>query len=368
VTIDRRKALTGVILALLLAGAAFAVLGQVAHFGRLASAADRAQKGWLAVAVAGQLLAYLGYVVAYRDVARASGGPRFPLPMAIRIVVFGMGASVLGASVGGLAVDYWALRRTGTARSTATRRVLAVGTLEWTVLSLYAMAAGVAALILDVHVPVAMAIAWLAAVPACVAGALWFTSPKRVHRFVDDAPRRLQASGGRFRRALSWLEDRARAGFDNAVSGVVLVRHLISHPIRYRGGAIGYPIYWAGDILTLYAAVRAFAVPVNVVALILAYATSFVISALPLPAGGAGGIEAGMALALHAISVPLAAALVAVFVYRLITFWLPVIPALALLPSLRRLDRKLSHVPHTDPDADEGVSFRRAAKADTCAH
>ncbi len=357
-TIDRRKALIGVVLALLLAGAAFAVLGQVTHFGKLGAVAGRAEKVWLLVALLGQLLAYLGYILAYRDVARASGGPCFGLATTARIVVFGLGASVLGASVGGLAVDYWALRRTGTAGPVATRRVLAVGTIEWTVLSLYATGAGIVVLLLRVPAPSAMAIAWLVAVPSCVAGALWFTSPKRVQRFIDLRPRPHSGPRGHLRRAVDWVVNAARSSAGNAISGVVLVRHLLAHPLRYRGGAIGYPIYWAGDMLTLYAAVRAFGVPIDVAALVLAYATSFVISALPLPAGGAGGIEAAMALALHAVGVPLAPALLGVFVYRLITFWLPVLPALALLPSLRRLNQMLPTVPHTAPDADEEVSFR----------
>lgn len=44
-------------------------------------------------------------------------------------------------------------------------------------------------------------------------------------------------------------------------------------------------------MLTLYGALRAFGVHPNVITMVLAYATSYVISALPLPAGGAGGIE-----------------------------------------------------------------------------
>jgi uncharacterized membrane protein YbhN (UPF0104 family) len=114
-------------------------------------------------------------------------------------------------------------------------------------------------------------------------------------------------------------------------------------------------------MLTLYAAVRAFGGDPNLIALILAYATSFVISALPLPAGGAGGIEATITLALHAIGIGLASALLAVVVYRLITFWLPIIPALALLPRVRSLHEQLPAVPHTDRDADERMSFRPRA-------
>jgi glycosyltransferase 2 family protein len=363
ISLDKRKALIALVLAVLLAGGAVTALGQVAQLGKLARAAEHADKWWIAPALFGQLLAYLGYILAYHDAARADGGPRFNYRTTAQIVVFGAGASVLGASVGGLAVDYWALRRTGTKPHVATRRVLGVGTIEWTVLSMYAWSAAVVVLVFAIHAPTAMAAAWLGAVPACVAGALWFTSPGRVERFVHLKTRHQRSGHNRVTRLLITIENKLRAGLDDGIAGVIFVRHLLSHPLRYLGGTIGYPMYWAGDMLTLYAAVRAFGGDPNVIAMILAYATSFVISALPLPAGGAGGIEAAITIALHAVGIPLASALLAVLAYRVITFWLPIIPALLLLPRMRRLHDSLRAVPHTARDPDERISFRPAQPA-----
>lgn len=358
ITLDKRRALIGVGLAILLAGAAVTVIGQVAHFGRVHTAIERAHKDWLPVCLVGQLLAYAGYILAYRDAARASGGPRFTLATIARIVIFGSGTSIIGASVGGLAVAVWAIRRTGTTFHTASRRAMALGTIEWTVLSVYGCAAAALALITGVQAPLGMTLAWLLGVPACFAGAVWFSAPRRVHRFIDVERERSEVDGGRLARAAAWLGHELRTGLADGIAALVLVRHLFSHPIRYHGGALGYPIYWAGDMLTLYAGLRAFGVSAGIVPLVLAYATGNIITLLPLPAGGAGGIDAGMTFALHAVGIALAPALLAVLVYRAITFWLPTLPALALLPSIRRLQDSLPAVPHTDPDADEGVSFR----------
>lgn len=363
ISLDTRKTVLGLILAALLAGAAFTVLGQVTHFGRLQRAVSRADKAWVPAVVLGQLLAYLGYTLAYRDAARASGGPRFGFVTTARIVVFGAGAAVLGASVGGLAVDYWALRRTGTKRRVAARRVLAVGTLEWTVLSMYALTAAALVLVTGARAPLAMTAGWLILIPVCVAGAAWFSAPARVHRFIDLPRRPAQDRTGRAARAWRYTERKLRAGLANGIAGVVLVRHLISHPLRYWGAAVGYPIYWAGDMLTLYAAVHAFGIAANPASLTLAYATGIVISSLPLPAGGAGGVEATIALALVGTGIPLAPALLGVFVYRIVTFWLPILPALALIPSMRRLHDSLPSVAHTRRDRDERVSFRPPADA-----
>jgi uncharacterized protein (TIRG00374 family) len=120
---------------------------------------------------------------------------------------------------------------------------------------------------------------------------------------------------------------------------------VLRRPRRYAAGLAGYPIYWFGDVLCLYAALRAFDLSPDVGALLLAYTTAYVATALPLPAGGAGGIEASLALRLSAIGVPLAAAILATVVYRIITFWLPILPALIALPGLRRLTEELPDVP-----------------------
>jgi hypothetical protein len=208
-----------------------------------------------------------------------------------------------------------------------------------------------------------MSLGWLIAIPACVAGARWFTAGDRARRFTAPPPCE-QPSGRTHAARAAWaLRRTARASFGNAVSGVILVRHVLAHPLRYRGGAIGYPVYWAGDMLTLYASLRGFGAHLAPELLILAYASGNVITSLPLPAGGAGGVEAAGALTLHVVGVALAPALLAVFVYRLVTFWLPVLPALLLVPSMRRLGEKLSSVPHSERDPDERISFRPPADA-----
>lgn len=362
VSIDKRKALIGVGLALLLAGGAFTIIGQVARFGEVHKAIEHADKLWLPLCLAGQLLAYIGYILAYRDTARASGGPRFDLATTARIVIFGAGTKIIGASVGGLAVAFWAIRRTGTRIHTASRRAMALGTIEWFVLSVYGFGAAAIVLVSGESAPLGMTLGWLIGVATCIAGALWFTSPRRVRRFIELAPARPDNEcDGRWARLCARVGRDARTGFADALAGVVLVRHLFSHPLRYHGGALGYPIYWAGDMLTLYAALRAFGAHVGVVPMVLAYATSNIITLLPLPAGGAGGVDAGITFALRAVGVHLAPALLAALVYRVITFWLPTLPAVALLPSIGRLQRTLPSVPHTRPDPDEGVSFRPRA-------
>jgi uncharacterized membrane protein YbhN (UPF0104 family) len=342
--IDRRKALLTGIGALVLAVAAVAGIGQVTNLHRVVHALGRADQVWFPVCLGGELLAYVGYIGAYRDVARVDGGPCLPGWTTLRIVVIGFGAVLIGSSAGTLGIDYWALHRTGEPRHVAVRRILALNTLQWFVLAIVAFIAAGACAAGPWNAPPAMEIAWLVTVPVCVAAAIWVSSPRRRERLTS-----LPCEEARLERSPRtwphWLWHTGRAVFSDAVGGVVIVRDLLHRPLAHAAALGGFPLYWAGDILTLYAALRAFDVHPPLLPLVLAYVTAFAVTALPLPAGGSGGVEAGLTFSLNAVGIPLAPALLATLVYRAFTLWLPVGPALALLPQVRALDRELPLVP-----------------------
>ena len=58
-----------------------------------------------------------------------------------------------------------------------------------------------------------------------------------------------------------------------------------------------------------------------------------------LPAGGAGVVEIALTFALHWVGFPFVRALLGVVVYRLFNLWLPIVPALAVLPDVDELRR-----------------------------
>lgn len=343
--IDRRKAFLTGFGALVLAVAAVAGIGQVTSFHHVVRALGRGDRSWFPVCLGGELLAYAGYIAAYRNVARVDGGPCLGVWTTLRIVVIGFGAVLIGSSAGTLGIDYWALHRAGEPRHVAVRRVLALNTLQWFVLAIVACFAAAASAAGPWRAPLAMEVAWLVTVPACVAAAIWVSSPRRSEGLsslpCDEV--HLQRDP---RTWPHWFWHAGRAAFSDAVGGVVIVRRLLRRPLANMTALLGFPLYWGGDILTLYAAVRAFGVHPHLATLVLAYVTAFVITALPLPAGGSGGVEAGLTFALNAVGIALAPALLATLVYRAFTLWLPVGPAVALLPQLRDLDRDLPHVPH----------------------
>ena len=62
-----------------------------------------------------------------------------------------------------------------------------------------------------------------------------------------------------------------------------------------------------------------------------------------LPVGGAGFVEIALTLSLVGLGLHSAPALLGVVVYRLFNFWLPIVAALALIPTIRELRERFGH-------------------------
>src|SRR5581483_7648154 len=122
---------------------------------------------WLGVAVAGEVVAYLGYTVAYREVARAEDGAELEVPKAAALVATGFGVFVHG---GGFSLDRVALRRAGLSEREARRRVLGLGMLEYAVLAPATMIAAAAVVLRRDMVSLSLTLPWIVGVP--VGGAL----------------------------------------------------------------------------------------------------------------------------------------------------------------------------------------------------
>ncbi len=320
--VEDRPAIVVVAASAATAGTAIA-LGTVAgwpHVLRLVE--SRRSWLWLVVCLVCELIAYGGYVLTVRDMARVDSGPELELDASIATVVGGFGVFAATRSTGGFAVDYWAFRRAGAGRREAAQRVLGLGFLEYVVLSMGALLASAAlALDLDGHAGLGVTLPGLTIVPA-LAIAWWATSPKRVHRL--RRPRR----------------SRLKGMLANGVAGAHYVRQLLTNPREHGLGVLGNGLYWAGDIGCLAAALALCGASISWARLVLAYSSGYVLTRRALPAGGAGFVEAALTLALVGMGVGLTRALVAVVIYRLFNFWLPILPALYLMPALSELRRR----------------------------
>lgn len=323
----RRRAATTLVVGALLAAGTWLLVGQGVHYSRLIGELRRADGWWLIVCLAGEALAYGAYTFLYRAIVGADDGPRPDFRTALRVTIASFNALAVATAVGPPAVDYWALRRMGEPPPRAAARVLALNTAQWAILA-SAAALSAAALVAGVgpHVRLGAALPWIVVVPACVAAAVWVGSG---HRRALAADR-----GGRLRRV-----------FAAAVRGVVIVGAAAREPRQRRRLLIGGSLFWLGEMLAAWAGLKAFGVSLGPVALAFAFATGYASTALPLPGGGAGGVDAARTFALTLVGVPVGPALLGTFASRLFTFWLPLAVALLISPSLRRLSSDLVTVP-----------------------
>lgn len=312
-------------------GATLAVIlliGQAAHLPDLVNRLRAATPGWLVVCALGETLAYAGYTAAYQVMAALSGGPRIPSKVLVRVVGLSFGAYSVATTIGGLSVDFWALREAGEPAAQASARVIGLETMKWAVLSVGTCLAAVAVLVgVGHHVPWPAPVAWLVVVPACFAGGLWFSDEKRRDRFIA-------ATGGPLRRALGV-----------AVIALMYVRDLMAAPGRVRWRALaGAMVFWVGDILCAWAALRAFGVQLGLAPLIVGYSTGYASMTLPLPGGGAGSVDAAMTGGFVLAGAPLGAALLAAVAFRIFTFWLPMFVALLAVLTAHGLRDRLHEI------------------------
>jgi uncharacterized membrane protein YbhN (UPF0104 family) len=269
---------------------------------------------WLVVAVGGELLAYAGYTAAYREIARVEGGAELEVPKAAALVAAGFGVFVHG---GGFSLDRTALRRAGLSEREARRRVLGLGTLEYAVLAPGTLAAAIIVAIWHPTISASLTLPWIIGPPV---GAVLAAVALRFQRQIGRWP----------------LVGRPLA---HSLQSLELVLLFLRSPVRHALALVGTLAYWAGDIFCLWATLQAFsAQPPPVAQLVVGYATGYALTRRALPLGGAGLVELLLPYALGWLKIALLPALVAVFAYRLINLWLPMIPALAGLPTLRSLE------------------------------
>jgi len=268
---------------------------------------------WIPIAFAGQVVAYLGYMLAYREVARVQRGPEFGVMRLAAVVFSGFGVFV---AAGGFAIDVAALRGAGTSDREARIRVLGLGALEYALLAPGAFICSLIIIAHGSHKPdLAVTLPWAIGVPLGLIFVLWGLR----HR-------------SRFEHQRGW-----RAALDHGLQGIAVLRELAREPLKHGNAFLGMGLYWAGEIFSLAAALHAFhSERPAVAALIVAFATGYALTRRTLPLAGAGVVEVLLPLALVWSGATLAAAVPAVFLYRIFNLWLPLIPAVIGFRALRR--------------------------------
>ncbi len=323
------RVVLGVVAAVLLVVGVGLLLVRAAGFGEVRDAIEKADSTWFIVCLGAQVVALGAYAAVFRGAFGWNGTPDPGFRLSAYVMLASIGATRVFAAggVGAIAVTYWCFRRARFSAEDALVRVLGFNALFYVA---FGIGAWTAALVTVTgswgDVPPALAWPWLVVVPALAVAAVVATKPSRVERLT-------RPGGSLARRALAY-----------AVAAVAWVRSALVDPAgrRMLGATV---LYWAGNLACLWASLRSVGETVPFPELVLAFAAGHAAMILPLPLGGVGGVDAALTYALTTVGVPLALALVAVGVYRLFSFWLPTVPALAALLLLPRVGRRLAALP-----------------------
>src|SRR5436190_19382143 len=134
-----------------------------AGFGRVLGRLRDVNPIWFLVAFGAEAVAYVGYVLSYREVARVDEGPEMAPRAALAAVTAGFGAFV---AQGGFSVDLHAFRQAGISDREARVRVLGLGALEYALLAPAACIVAIMLLADHVRKPAeGLTMPWAIAVP-----------------------------------------------------------------------------------------------------------------------------------------------------------------------------------------------------------
>ena len=283
---------------------------------------------WFGLCAIGQIVAYIGYAVAFRGIASVDKGVRLEPAVALGVVSVGFSPVFSANAAGGFSIDLVSLREAGLSRKDAFRRVVALSALEYAVLAPAVAVCGVLLLLgITGHASAGTALPWLLVVPGAVVAA-WLTQPERAQRYAG------RESRGRIAK-----------GFGHGVAALTLLRRLLLDR-GHRGIAFaGAGLYWAGDMATLWAALRIFDVRLSIPVLVLAYGTGWALTRRSLPFGGPGVVEILLAYVLTWFHLRFANAAAGVVGYRLFNLWFALLPAGAVLPFASWFERHLVRSP-----------------------
>lgn len=277
---------------------------------------------WLLLAPAAWVVSYVGYYFAYRGIFQVLAGPKFPRPMLAVVALAGFGGFL---AYSGGSLDAYALRTAGAEDSEAKVRVAGLAGLEQGALALLGCGVSLAVLIGRIHgVPLGASIPWaVAPIPGFLL-AFWLADRYRA----------------RFALRSGW---RGLAGM--LLGSVQVIRELFAHPVRWGWAIVGMGVFWAADAVAAWAGLATFGVHMNAAALFIGFASGMLFTRRTGPLAGAGVLALLLPLTISYCGVPFAAAVAGVFVYRMLSLWLPTPAYLAVLPALRRIGDRRHETP-----------------------
>jgi glycosyltransferase 2 family protein len=324
------------VLGIVLSAAALFAISWDAGWNQLWLVLNKANWLWIITVPVGVFVSHVGYTFAYREVTRIGEGPDLETEEAVAMVTTGFGPV---SPRGGFALDAAELSKLGMKRHEAAVRVQILAMLEYAVLAPVTFGAALYMIFDGVRAQAGLLPSWIIGFPVGTAVAIglliWFRRSGRPRSWWGPLRHGLQAIGEILKLLRTWP-----AG-----------------PVASAGMAT----YWTADIFALAGSMAIFAHRRGgIAALIVGYATGYALTRRSLPLAGSGVVEGLLPFALTWVGFPLAAAILAVIVYRFFNLWVAIIPALG---GLQRLRRRRNRIPPRMENAGVGDSDRAPTAA-----
>jgi len=293
--------------------ALWVLLPQIARSGDLWTRVTQAHLGWVAVAMLASFMTYVATAISLMGACPSD--VRF-LPTLVAQVACSFTNRITPGNVGGMALNVRFLTSEGASTTTAMASV-----------GLSSLAGGIAHAVLIVF-----AVAW--------AGSEGFKGVSMPE------PRTIAITGGivvavvgfglAIPKLREFLRGRVRSQLRQSMSEMA---ELAGQPLKLVMLFGGSTAVTVANTVALYAGVRAFGVAPAVATVAVVYlAGSAVGSAAPTPSG-LGALEAAVVAGLVATAVPESAAVAGVLLFRLATFWIPILPGWLCFVGLQRAER-----------------------------
>jgi undecaprenyl-diphosphatase len=293
--------------------ALWVLLPQVAKSGDLWGRVTQAQLGWVGVALLASFVTYVATAVSLMGACPTD--VRF-LPTLTAQVACSFTNRITPGNVGGMALNVRFLTSEGASTGTA---VASVG--------LSSLAGGIAHGVLIVF-----AVAWAGSAGF---GGLSLPEPKTI-AITGGIVVAVVALGLAIPHTRRFLKGRARSQVRQSMAEMAELAHQPVKLVMLFGGSAMVTI---ANTMALYAGVRAFGVAPALATVAVVYlAGSAVGSAAPTPSG-LGALEAAVVAGLVATAVPESAAVAGVLLFRLATFWIPILPGWLCFLGLQRADK-----------------------------
>jgi len=275
--------------------AAYLLVGQLSKVDLLDALRD-ARPGWLAVALLGSAITYLGSALALQAFVPIA----LPLGRTVLVQVASSFVTlVTPPAVGQVGLNIRYLQRAGVPTATAAG-VVAVRE----------------ALTVLVTVPLLLLCGWLSGVSASRLTLLPSGDVLLVLAAVAAVLAALVALGPTRRLLLGRVQPLLRRTLPQLLAAA-------SDPRRLVTGIAGILVLNAGYVLAMDASLRAFSASLPLPTLVVVYLAAATLGSAAPTHGGLGAVEAALVGGLTATGVPVAAALPAVLAFRTATFWLP---------------------------------------------